>query len=136
MLTVRGSFLALRRLPSSSSPAAACASLPSVFRPLPRRPLQGSAGDGCHHGCARFSSGTGGGDADDHSGGGGDDNSVPSAPASSSGYLTGTVKFYIRSKGYGFIVPDDPLSVPHSAPEVWVHRTSLDTPHLADEYPC
>lgn len=43
---------------------------------------------------------------------------------------SGTVKFYLRSKAYGFIVPDsDPTS------EIWVHRTSIDTPHSVEEFP-
>ena len=47
---------------------------------------------------------------------------------------TGTVKFYLRNKAYGFIVPDDPQSVGHSG-EVWVHRTSFDTPHDPLDFP-
>jgi cold shock CspA family protein len=45
-------------------------------------------------------------------------------------YFTGKVKFYLRDKAYGFIVPDE-----NAMDEVWVHRTSLDTPHSPDEFP-
>ena len=48
-------------------------------------------------------------------------------------FLTGTVKFYIRKKAYGFVIPDNPTEV--GSAEVWVHRTSIDTPHSAEEYP-
>ncbi|CAJ1964608.1 unnamed protein product [Cylindrotheca closterium] len=49
------------------------------------------------------------------------------------GFLTGTVKFFIRKKAYGFLIPDDPVEAGSS--EVWVHRTSIDSPHSSDEYP-
>lgn len=52
---------------------------------------------------------------------------------SSDDFLTGTVKFYIRKKAYGFIIPDDPAEAGTS--EIWVHRTSIDTPHSGEEYP-
>jgi cold shock CspA family protein len=45
-------------------------------------------------------------------------------------YFTGKVKFYLRDKAYGFIVPDDGV-----VDEIWVHRTSLDTPHSPEEFP-
>lgn len=45
-------------------------------------------------------------------------------------FRTGKVKFYLRDKAYGFIIPDDNPST-----ELWVHRTSLDTPHSPDEFP-
>lgn len=48
-------------------------------------------------------------------------------------FLTGSVKFYIRNKAYGFIIPDDPDRA--GTEEVWVHRTSFDTPHSTDEFP-
>ncbi|KAL3938866.1 MAG: hypothetical protein SGBAC_006305 [Bacillariaceae sp.] len=48
-------------------------------------------------------------------------------------FLTGTVKFFIRKKAYGFVIPDDPAEAGSS--EVWVHRTSIDTPHSGEEYP-
>eukprot|EP00980_Cylindrotheca_fusiformis_P015013 scaffold4127_cov126-Cylindrotheca_fusiformis.AAC.9 len=49
-------------------------------------------------------------------------------------YFLGSVKFFIRNKSYGFIIPDDPASA--GASEIWVHRTSIDSPnHSSDEYP-
>jgi cold shock CspA family protein len=48
-------------------------------------------------------------------------------------FLTGSVKFFIRNKAYGFIIPDDPTAAGSS--EIWVHRTSFDTPHSTDEFP-
>jgi len=45
-------------------------------------------------------------------------------------FLTGKVKFYLRDKAYGFIVPDGDASQ-----EIWVHRTSLDTPHSPEKFP-
>lgn len=45
-------------------------------------------------------------------------------------YQTGKVKFYLRDKAYGFIVPDDSMEE-----EIWVHRTSIDTPHSPEEFP-
>lgn len=53
------------------------------------------------------------------------------AAADGKEYQTGTVKFYLRDKAYGFIVPDDGSP----SDEIWVHRTSLDTPHSAEEFP-
>jgi len=47
-------------------------------------------------------------------------------------YLTGTVKFYLRNRLFGFIIPDDPLV---AGPEVWVHRTSIQTPYSFEEFP-
>ena len=45
-------------------------------------------------------------------------------------YLTGTVKFYIKNKAYGFIISDrDPSE------EIWVHRKAIDTPHPTEEFP-
>ncbi|KAG7345902.1 cold-shock DNA-binding domain protein [Nitzschia inconspicua] len=49
-------------------------------------------------------------------------------------YLTGTVKFYLRNKLYGFIIPDDPLAA-NGHNEVWFHRTNIQSPHSFDEFP-
>lgn len=43
--------------------------------------------------------------------------------------MTGTVKFFIRSKAYGFITPDDP-----NEGEIWVHRTSFNNSIPVDEF--
>jgi cold shock CspA family protein len=40
------------------------------------------------------------------------------------------VLFYLRNKAYGFINPDDDPSK-----QIWVHRTSLDTPHSVEAFP-
>jgi len=53
---------------------------------------------------------------------------------SSEDYLSGTVKFYLRDKAYGFITVDDPEAAGGS-PDVWVHRTSLDTSYTPEEFP-
>lgn len=50
-------------------------------------------------------------------------------------YITGSVKFYGRSRCYGFIIPDNIEDVPNNADEIWVHRTSFDTPYSADASP-
>ncbi len=50
--------------------------------------------------------------------------------SSSDDFQTGKVKFYLRSKAYGFIIPDDNPST-----ELWMHRTSIDTPHPVEEFP-
>jgi hypothetical protein len=34
---------------------------------------------------------------------------------------------------FGFVIPDDPLRA-GGASEVWVHRTSIDTPYSFDEF--
>lgn len=44
---------------------------------------------------------------------------------------TGKVKFYLRDKAYGFVTPDDP-SFPS---DIWIHRTSIDTPHSPESFP-
>jgi cold shock CspA family protein len=54
--------------------------------------------------------------------------------SSSDDFFTGSVKFYVRGKAYGFLIPDDPSKVPGGATEIWAHRTSFDTPHSADEF--
>lgn len=45
-------------------------------------------------------------------------------------FQTGTVLFYLRNKAYGFITPDNDPSK-----QVWVHRTSFDSPHPDDAFP-
>jgi cold shock CspA family protein len=54
--------------------------------------------------------------------------------SNSDDFFTGSVKFYVRGKAYGFLIPDDPSKVPGGATEIWAHRTSFDTPHSADEF--
>ena len=49
-------------------------------------------------------------------------------------YVAGTVKFYMRNKAYGFVIPDKPALVGGSK-DVWVQRTSFDTPHSPEEFP-
>jgi cold shock CspA family protein len=49
-------------------------------------------------------------------------------------YLTGTVKFYTRTKLYGFIVPDDPLAAGGNN-EVWFHRTGIQSPYSFEKSP-
>ena len=45
-------------------------------------------------------------------------------------YLTGKVKFYLKDKAYGFVIPDrDPTE------SIWIHRTSFDTPHSPVDFP-
>jgi cold shock CspA family protein len=54
--------------------------------------------------------------------------------ASNATYLTGNVKFYLRDRLYGFIIPDDPLAAGgHN--ELWFHRTNIQSPHSFDEFP-
>jgi len=48
-------------------------------------------------------------------------------------FQTGSIKFYIREKAYGFIIPDD-IKAAGSA-DIWVHRTSFETPHSIEEHP-
>ena len=50
-----------------------------------------------------------------------------------SDYLTGTVKFYLRDRLYGFIVPDDPLLAKTN--ELWCHRTGIVSSKTFDESP-
>jgi hypothetical protein len=67
------------------------------------------------------------------------------SPRNTTKVMTGTVKFYIREKAYGFIIPDattetttttsTTTGTPPSSKEVWVHRSSLDTPHSPNEFP-
>jgi cold shock CspA family protein len=52
---------------------------------------------------------------------------------SSDEHLTGMVKFFIRKSAYGFLIPDDPAAA--GASEIWVHRTSFESPHSTDEFP-
>jgi cold shock CspA family protein len=56
-----------------------------------------------------------------------------SSSSSDEQHLTGLVKFFIRKSAYGFIIPDDPTAA--GAEEIWVHRTSFDSPHSTDEFP-
>jgi cold shock CspA family protein len=49
-------------------------------------------------------------------------------------YLTGTIKFYLREKLYGFIIPDDPMAAGGNA-EVWFHRSGIQSPLSFQESP-
>ena len=53
-------------------------------------------------------------------------------PFSSSTEITGTVKFYLRSKAYGFITPDSPAQA--GAEEIFVHRTSIACDKSVQEF--
>jgi cold shock CspA family protein len=49
-------------------------------------------------------------------------------------YITGTVKFYLRDKLYGFIIPDDPMEIGgHN--EVWFHRSGIQSSYSYQESP-
>jgi cold shock CspA family protein len=59
--------------------------------------------------------------------------STPDSGSVDSEFVTGTVKFYLRDRLFGFITADDPLKA--GAAEIWVHRTSIDCPHSFEEFP-
>jgi cold shock CspA family protein len=53
--------------------------------------------------------------------------------SSTDDYLTGTVKFYLRDRLFGFIIPDDPLLAKTN--ELWCHRTSIKSDRSFEESP-
>lgn len=42
--------------------------------------------------------------------------------------LTGKVKWFNAAKGYGFVIPDQPLSGKVKAEDIFVHHSNIDMP--------
>ena len=131
MLSARVSFLAtIRRLPSSlsSSSSSVCVSASFVSSTSPATAAWGGTRFLSNNN-RLFSSEPNGSDSYTSS------TSPIASSLDTNKYITGTVKFYGRQKCYGFIIPDNVNDIPNNADEIWVHRTSFDTPIPADDSP-